>query len=139
MILNRKQGVFNIAMRNKGDMIHSLINKKTQQVKFGYWPFQDRVKTTLTLISLENGSFDLHYSSEFNNLRIGKVENIMIPKNGNITKRINDYPEVKFEICNHNIENHYTVIQVKIEAEVPGLGNQTIYDHTLIDHHEITS
>lgn len=115
-------------------MEHSLIDKRTQEVRFGYWPFQDRVKTTLTLISLENGSFDIHYSSQFNNLKIGKVENITIPENGNVIKRINDYPEVKFEICNYSIINNHTAMQIKIDAEVPGLGNQTIYNHTLEDH-----
>ncbi|TSE03456.1 MULTISPECIES: hypothetical protein [Aquimarina] len=115
-------------------MGHSLIDKKTQEVRFGYWPFQDRVKTTLTLISLENGSFDIHYLGQFNKLKIGKVENITIPEHGNVTKRINDYPEIKFEICKYNVANNYAAMQVKIDAEVPGLGCQTIYDQTLLDH-----
>lgn len=108
-----------------------MIDKKTQKVRFGYWPFQDRIKTTLTLVGLGNGNFDLHYSSQFNALKIGKIENIEIPENGSITKRVNGNPEIEVDISNYSPTKKYIALHIKINVEIPGLGTQTIYNQIL--------
>ncbi|WP_062052682.1 hypothetical protein [Aquimarina longa] len=115
-------------------MKHSLIDKKAQTARFGYWPFQDRIKTTLTLVRLGNGNFDIHYSSQFIGIKIGKIDNVEIPEKGSITKRINGNPEIEVEISNCSPLRNYVAIHIKINVEVPGLGNQTIYNQTLMDH-----
>ncbi|WP_103071557.1 hypothetical protein [Aquimarina sediminis] len=112
-------------------MTHLLIDKKTQKFKFGYWPFQERIKTTLTLVSLGNGNFDIHYTSQFSGLKIGKIENVEIPESGSITKRVNGNPEIEVDLSNYSPSSNYIAIHVKINVEVPGLGNQMIYNQIL--------
>ncbi|AXT60895.1 hypothetical protein D1816_11235 [Aquimarina sp. AD10] len=112
-------------------MSYPIIDKKTQRVKFGHWPLQERIKTTLQLVSLGNNHYDIYYSSQFKGIKEGKIEKIEIPHNSYITTRINDNPEIRVEIINCSCTDGYIAIHVKISAEIRALGNKVIYDQVL--------
>lgn len=112
-------------------MKYSVVNTKTQKVKFGSWPFQKRLKTKLQLVSLGDDYYRVYYSSEFNNINRGKIEKIKVPCNGYVKTQINNEPGIKVEIYNCSSEGNYIAIHVKIKADMGSLGVRTIYDQIL--------
>ncbi|WP_025743938.1 hypothetical protein [Aquimarina pacifica] len=113
-------------------MQHPISNTKTQKVKFGYWPLQESIKTTIQLVSNGDNFYSIYYSSECKGIGTGVIENITVPACRSIKTRINGNPEIEMHISNLSpSSDNLMAIHIRIDAEIRVLGTQTIYDQTL--------
>ena len=108
-----------------------IINTRTQIVKLGSGLFGKRIKTTLQLVQRGENCYDIHYSSQFNKMKTGKIENMEIPVNSYITAQLNDDPDIRIEVYNCSTVNKHIAIHIKICADLGAFGNRTIYDQVL--------
>ncbi|WP_103071556.1 hypothetical protein [Aquimarina sediminis] len=112
-------------------MSQTVIDSKTQTVKFGFWPAKEEITTTLQLLNLGKGDFGIDYHSKFSGIKDGEVKGGPISIDGNLTKVVNKSPEVKVIVSNYNKTNDYISMHVKIDVDIPVIGNETIYEQTL--------
>ena len=112
-------------------MLNSIIDRKTEKVKFGYWPLRESIKTTMELVSLGDDYYDLYYLIQYDIIKKGKIANIHIPCNSYITTKGTDHSELILEIVTCSCTDGYVAIHIKMSTEIKILGTQVIYNQVL--------
>ena len=112
-------------------MSNSVIDSKTQEHSFGFWPVTEKVKTTLTLVEIDPGNFGITYVASYSGVKDGNVSGgpVSIPGNGNY--KVNDDPEVVVKVSNYSESDTYISMHIVITVAIPVLGTKTIFDATL--------
>jgi len=112
-----------------------IIDKKTQQTKFGVWPLQERIAVTLELIHIGNQYFDIHYTSLIQGIKRIEITKMEIPADGNGTMVIAQKMKVRVQLSKYQQAQHHIAMHVHLEANLPIFGKKTIYSQNLEGYH----
>lgn len=112
-------------------MSNSVIDSKTQSFDFGFWPFKEKVTTTLDLVEISAGKFGVNYKAVYSGLKDGTVSGgpAMIPSDG--TYIVNEDPKVAVIVTNYSDSGAYISMNIQITVDIPVIGTETIFDGTL--------
>ncbi len=112
-------------------MSNSVIDSKTQEHNFGFWPVTEKVKTTLNLVEISTGNFGITYVASYSGVKDGKVSGGPVPISGNGDHTVNEDPKVVVKISNYADSGTHISMHIIITVAIPVLGTKTIFDATL--------
>lgn len=112
-------------------MCYSIIDRKVESHTFGVWPVKENIKTTLTLVKMDNGSLGLIYEADFSGVKSGHVSGGPREINGDGTIVVNPNPKVVVSISQYKRTDTYGSMHIKITVDIPVIGSETIFDKTL--------
>lgn len=112
-------------------MGYTIIDKKTEHHSYGIWFAKETVTTTISLVNMQDGIFGLSYESVFNGIKDGHVQGGPHEITGNTEITVHKSPKVVLTISNYNETESVISMTVNISVNIPGIGNENIYNQTL--------
>jgi len=83
------------------------------------------------LVNLGGEKFGIQYRSKFFGIKDGDVVGEPIQVNRDTIKIVHNDPEVKIIISNYSKGSNHISMHIKINVDIPVIGEKTMYDKTL--------